>query len=131
MPLPQLLTGLSEIAHDYDALVCDVWGVLHNGSVAMPDACAALKRFRETQGRVVLLSNAPRPKRDVEAMFARLGVALDCYDEIVTSGIATRADLERRRPRRMLSGTRARPGHLRRPRHRAHRHRRCRDRAQQ
>jgi len=102
MPLPQLLTGLSEIAHDYDALVCDVWGVLHNGSVAMPDACAALKRFRETQGRVVLLSNAPRPKRDVEAMFARLGVALDCYDEIVTSGIATRADLERRRPRRMF-----------------------------
>jgi HAD superfamily hydrolase (TIGR01459 family) len=102
MPLPQILTGLSEIAHDYDALVCDVWGVLHDGTAARPEACAALKRFRETRGRVVLLSNAPRPKRDVEAMFARLGVRLDCYDEIVTSGIATRADLERRKPRRMF-----------------------------
>jgi HAD superfamily hydrolase (TIGR01459 family) len=51
---------------------------------------------------VVLLSNAPRPKRDVEAMFGRLGVALDCYDEIVTSGIATRADLETRKPSRMF-----------------------------
>jgi HAD superfamily hydrolase (TIGR01459 family) len=97
----QLLCGLSDIARDYDALVCDIWGVLHNGHAAMPDAVAALKKFRE-QGRVVLLSNAPRPKRDVEAMFVRFGVALDCYDEIVTSGIATRADLERRRPRRMF-----------------------------
>jgi len=102
MPLPKILAGLSEIAHDYDALVCDVWGVLHDGTAARPDACAALKQFRETRGRVVLLSNAPRPKRDVEAMFARLGVALDCYDEIVTSGIATRADLEQRRPKRMF-----------------------------
>src|SRR5580698_8553655 len=102
MPLPQILTGLSEITHASDALVCDVWGVLHDGTAARPEACAALKRFRETRGRVVLLSNAPRPKRDVEAMFARLGVRLDCYDEIVTSGIATRADLGRRRPRRMF-----------------------------
>src|ERR1700733_10693194 len=102
MSFPQILSSLSEIASDYDALVCDVWGVLHDGTAARPDACAALKRFREERGRVVLLSNAPRPKRDVEAMFARLGVALDCYDEIVTSGIATRADLERRRPRRMF-----------------------------
>jgi HAD superfamily hydrolase (TIGR01459 family) len=101
MSSPQILTGLSEIASDYDAVVCDIWGVLHNGSTAMPGACAALKRFRE-RGRVILLSNAPRPKRDVEAMFVRFGVALDCYDDIVTSGIATRADLERRGPKRMF-----------------------------
>src|ERR1700685_2644679 len=99
MPLPQILTGLSEIARDYDALVCDVWGVLHDGAVALPEAIAALKRFRETQGRVVLLSNAPRPKREGEELFVRrFGVQLDCCDEIVTSGIATRTALERRRP---------------------------------
>ncbi|HEX4294262.1 MAG TPA: TIGR01459 family HAD-type hydrolase [Rhizomicrobium sp.] len=102
MPLPQILAGLRETATDYDALVCDVWGVLHDGQAARPDAVDALRRFRETRGRVVLLSNAPRPKRDVETMFKRLGVALDCYDEIVTSGIAVRADLETRKPATMF-----------------------------
>ncbi len=102
MPLPQILTGLRDIASEYDVLVCDVWGVLHDGQAARRDAVDALRRFRETRGRVVLLSNAPRPKRDVETMFRRLGVALDCYDEIVTSGIAARADLEMRKPSRMF-----------------------------
>lgn len=102
MPLPQILPGLREIASEYDALVCDVWGVLHDGQVACEEAVDALRQFRQTRGKVVLLSNAPRPKRDVETMFRRLGVALDCYDEIVTSGIAARADLEKRKPATMF-----------------------------
>jgi len=96
MPMPQILSGLSEIASDYDALVCDIWGVLHNGQSAIMGAVDALHRFRRERGRVVLLSNAPRPARDVETMFRRFGVPLDCYDTIVTSGIATRIDLEKR-----------------------------------
>ena len=92
----QILTGLSEIASEYDALVCDIWGVLHNGTTANSPACAALKRFRAARGPVILLSNAPRPVRDVEEMFKRFGVPLDCYDAIVTSGVATRIDLEGR-----------------------------------
>jgi len=75
--------------------VCDVWGVLHDGRAGNLNAVAALYEFRK-RGRVVLLSNAPRPKRDVEAMFQRFGIPLDCYDEIVTSGIAARLDLEAR-----------------------------------
>jgi HAD superfamily hydrolase (TIGR01459 family) len=96
MPLPAILSGLGEIAPEYDALVCDVWGVLHNGHVANADAVEALRRFRGERGPVILLSNAPRPKRDLETQFARFGVPPDCYDEIVTSGIATRLDLESR-----------------------------------
>jgi HAD superfamily hydrolase (TIGR01459 family) len=92
----QILTGLSEIASEYDALVCDIWGVLHNGTTANSPACAALTRFRAARGPVILLSNAPRPARDVEEMFNRFGVPLDCYDAIVTSGVATRIDLEDR-----------------------------------
>ncbi len=96
MPFPQILSGLRDIASGYDALVCDVWGVLHDGQTGNPNAVAALRKFRDSRGRVVLLSNAPRPKRDVEAMFQRFGIPLDCYDEIVTSGIATRLDLQAR-----------------------------------
>jgi HAD superfamily hydrolase (TIGR01459 family) len=96
MSLPQILSGLREVAPDYDALVCDVWGVLHDGHTGNQDAVAALREFRNSRGRVILLSNAPRPKRDVEAMFKRFDIPQDCYDEIVTSGIAARIDLENR-----------------------------------
>ena len=96
MTPPQILSGLREIASDYDALVCDVWGVLHDGHTGNQKAVAALREFRDSRGRVILLSNAPRPKRDVETMFKRFNIPPDCYDEIVTSGIATRIDLENR-----------------------------------
>lgn len=94
--MTKIISGLREIADQHDALVCDVWGVLHNGQTAFLPACAALKTFREKHGPVVLLTNAPRPVKDVEQMFAKYGVPLDCYDAIVTSGIATRDDLEAR-----------------------------------
>ena len=93
---PQILSGFREIAADYDALVCDVWGVLHNGVTAFAPACDALKTFRAQRGPVVLLSNAPRPENDLKAQFAKFGVPHDCYDAIVTSGGAARADLARR-----------------------------------
>jgi HAD superfamily hydrolase (TIGR01459 family) len=91
-----ILSGLHEIAHDYDALVCDVWGVLHNGTSAHAPAVDALKRFRGEFGPVVLLSNAPRPVDVLEEQFKKFGVPQDCYDAIMTSGIAARVDLAKR-----------------------------------
>ena len=93
---PKLLTHFADIAPGYDALICDVWGVLHNGAVAFKPACDALKNFRDRHGRVILLSNAPRPASDLEIQFERFGVPLDCYDTIITSGGAAREDLARR-----------------------------------
>jgi len=95
--MTKIITGLREIAPQHDALVCDVWGVLHNGDKAHLPACAALKTFKENHGRVILLTNAPRPVSDVEELFVKkYGVPLDCYDAIVTSGVATRDDLAAR-----------------------------------
>ncbi|HSC60378.1 MAG TPA: TIGR01459 family HAD-type hydrolase [Rhizomicrobium sp.] len=95
--MTKIITGLREIAAGHDALVCDVWGVLHNGHSAFADACAALKIFKDTYGPVILLTNAPRPVKDVEELFVeKYGVPLDCYDAIVTSGVATRDDLAER-----------------------------------
>jgi HAD superfamily hydrolase (TIGR01459 family) len=98
MSKPRLITGLSEIAPDHDALICDIWGVVHNGQVPSAEAAEALRRFRRERGRVVLLSNAPRMPGSVVEQFRRIGVATDCYDAIVTSGGATREDLIRRGP---------------------------------
>ena len=98
MTLPHALSGLGEIAGDYDILLCDVWGVIHNGRESWPAACEALTRFNRDHGHVVLISNSPRPSSDVVAQLDRLGVPRDSWRAFVTSGDATRAELARRAP---------------------------------
>ena len=85
-----LISGLSAIADNYDALLCDVWGVLHNGKRAYPGVPEALDNFRKKGGTVLLLSNAPRPSAALPAMFESLGIPHDVYDGILTSGDATK-----------------------------------------
>ena len=94
--VPTIISGLREIAGDYDALVCDVWGVVHDGVRAHMKAVEALRRFRAEYGRVVLLSNAPRPSGPIAQQLAGFGVPADCYDAIVTSGGAAREDIAHR-----------------------------------
>ncbi|HVZ69744.1 MAG TPA: TIGR01459 family HAD-type hydrolase [Rhizomicrobium sp.] len=89
----QILSGLSDIASEYDALVCDVWGVLHNGKEPFLAAAEALRKFRAERGPVVLLSNAPRLVGTLMKQFEAIGVPLDCFDAVVTSGVAARDDL--------------------------------------
>ncbi|HOV03062.1 MAG TPA: TIGR01459 family HAD-type hydrolase [Kaistiaceae bacterium] len=84
-----LLPGFSTIADRYDGILCDLWGVVHNGLTAWPEACAALRAFRAKGGHVVLLSNAPRPNWSVRPQFAGIGVPGDAFDGFVTSGDVT------------------------------------------
>jgi HAD superfamily hydrolase (TIGR01459 family) len=84
---------LSAIAENYDAVLSDVWGVVHNGIAAHPSAVDALLRFRQGGGRVVLITNAPRPSPPIVDMLDRLSVPREAYDAIVSSGDVTRAML--------------------------------------
>ena len=84
-----ILSGLAEIAGEYDVIFCDVWGVIHDGHAAFPRAIEALSRFRDLGKTVVLLTNSPAPSRLVKAQFGRLGVAGKAYDAIVSSGDVT------------------------------------------
>jgi len=93
---PVLVSGLREIAGGYDALICDVWGVLHDGVRAHPAAVEALMRFRTSRGRIVLLSNAPRPAAEIVTQLRLFGVPDEAYDAVVTSGGAARDELIRR-----------------------------------
>lgn len=86
----ETVDGLHALASRYDLALCDVWGVLHDGVTALPSAGDALSRFRAGGGRVVLVSNAPRPGESVLRMLDRLGVVRSAYDTIVTSGDLTR-----------------------------------------
>jgi HAD superfamily hydrolase (TIGR01459 family) len=83
------ISGLGEISDRYDAILCDIWGVLHNGVDSFAPASAALMSFRRRGGAVVLITNAPRPSPPIHRQVLRLGVPPEAFDAIVTSGDVT------------------------------------------
>jgi HAD superfamily hydrolase (TIGR01459 family) len=86
--MTDLIPSLASIAPRYDAVFCDLWGCLHNGKTAFPAAVAALQGFRARGGKVVLVTNAPRPNATVIAQLDRMGVPRDAWDMVVSSGDA-------------------------------------------
>ena len=94
----QTIDGLAALAGRYDVLLCDVWGVIHNGAEAFPGPCAALARWRAEVGPVVLISNAARPSSAVAVQLDGLGVPRESWSALVTSGDVTRTLLAARAP---------------------------------
>ena len=90
------VAGLGDIAFEYDAVIADIWGIVHNGVEPFETACEALRRYRMEHGPVVLVSNAPRPWSSVVEQLDNLGVSSEVYDAIVTSGDVTSFALEQR-----------------------------------
>ena len=68
------LSGLAEAQDHYDAVLCDIWGVLHNGERGYPAAAQALFYLRQLGKAVTLVTNAPRPKAEVAAQLASFGI---------------------------------------------------------
>ncbi|KIN62043.1 HAD-superfamily subfamily IIA hydrolase [Sulfitobacter noctilucicola] len=89
--MTRIIENLSEISAQYDALFVDLWGCVHNGVDAFPDACAALQQYRAEGGKVVLLTNSPRPRAGVEKQIVHFGVPDDAWDTIATSGDSARS----------------------------------------
>jgi HAD superfamily hydrolase (TIGR01459 family) len=89
------------LASNYDVLLCDVWGVVHNGIVAFTEAAEALARFR-ARGTVIFITNAPYPADTVRRFLDRLGVRRDAYDAIISSGDVTRGVVKKRLAQRVF-----------------------------
>ncbi|MEM5500117.1 TIGR01459 family HAD-type hydrolase [Ahrensia kielensis] len=90
----QRIKRLDELLPNYDVILCDVWGVLHNGVDAWTQAYKALIRARDAGAKVVLITNAPRPSPNVIEQLGALGVPTATFDAVVTSGDVTRALIE-------------------------------------
>ena len=88
-----VLNSIKSLGSRYRAWLVDIWGVMHNGHRAFPQAVAANRAFRAQGGVVVLLSNSPRPSPSVADQLRRVGVPDDAYDATVTSGDLTRHEL--------------------------------------
>jgi HAD superfamily hydrolase (TIGR01459 family) len=86
----RFIDKLRDVATGVEVVLSDIWGVVHNGLVAFPDACEALHTFRKQGGTVILITNAPRPADSVQRQLRKLGVEDATYDAIVSSGDLTR-----------------------------------------
>jgi HAD superfamily hydrolase (TIGR01459 family) len=96
------ISGLGEISDRYDAILCDIWGVLHNGVASFTPASKALASFRRRGGAVVLITNAPRPSPPIRRQVLRLGVPPEAFDAVVTSGDVTIGLMEKQSGDRVL-----------------------------
>ncbi len=86
----RFVENLRDLVSEVDVVLSDIWGVVHNGLEAFPEACAALHMFRQQGGTVILITNAPRPADSVQRTLRKLHVPDESYDDIVSSGDLTR-----------------------------------------
>ncbi len=96
MTEPTILPGLRAWADRYDAIICDVWGVLHDGVTVHEGAVDALRRYRDGGGRVLLVSNSPRPGALVIEQLLGMGIPRDTFDDALSSGDIARSWLAER-----------------------------------
>jgi len=92
----KLISGVSDIADQYDALILDLWGVVHNGVEPYPGVLDCMAKLHAAGKKIVLLSNAPRQNKKVEGQVAGFGVPREAYHVLVTSGDVTRLHVELR-----------------------------------
>ena len=93
--MTRIIPALSEISAQYDALFVDLWGCVHDGVTAYPEAIAALQAYRKLGGIVILVTNSPKPREGVAAQLGQFGVPVDAYDSIASSGDSARSAMFR------------------------------------
>lgn len=95
MTIPQF-PGLGAVIERYDALILDLWGVVHNGIEPYPDVPECLEALGRAGKRICLLTNAPRRPAGVERRLVEMGIDERRYQHVMTSGEATHEALRER-----------------------------------
>ena len=93
--MTRIIETFADISGQYDAAFVDLWGCMHNGVEALPDAVAAMQAYRALGGIVVLVTNSPRPWESVAHQILDFGIPEDAWDAIATSGDSARAAMYR------------------------------------
>ncbi len=89
--MTQIIPSLADVSDRYRALFVDLWGCVHDGVQALPDAVRALQDYRARGGIVVLVTNSPKPRAGVREQLTRFGVPEDAWDTIASSGDSARS----------------------------------------
>ena len=82
------LEHLSSIFHEYDAFIIDLWGVMHNGVTLNNSAVKAVSELQSNGKRIVFLSNAPRPSKNVIEYLKKMRMEDRFLKNVLTSGEA-------------------------------------------
>jgi HAD superfamily hydrolase (TIGR01459 family) len=90
------ITGMREVAADYDGFVLDLWGVVHDGVQPYPGVLDCMATLLAAGKRIALLSNAPRRAADVARRITAIGVPPDRYHAVMSSGEEAWQYLKRR-----------------------------------
>lgn len=83
-----MIPSLDEIAAPYATILCDIWGVVHDGGQLLPGAAARLEAWKQAGKTIILVTNAPRPASTIRAGLDALGLARTLYDAVTSSGEA-------------------------------------------
>lgn len=92
--MSQIIHTFADISGQYDVAFVDLWGCMHNGITPFQPAVEAMQTFRDAGGKVVLVTNSPRPWDSVAQQLANMDMAM-CWDAIATSGDSARAAMYR------------------------------------
>lgn len=77
---------LQDIVAPYEALIVDLWGVIHDGTALYPGVAETLQWLHATNKPIVFLSNAPRVAAKARAVLDKLGIDRAHYRDVITSG---------------------------------------------
>ena len=80
------MSFLASLEPKYRLILCDVWGVIHDGVTLYPGSEERLRQWRQEGRCVVLMTNAPRTADAVERQLAQIGLPRSSYDFVATSG---------------------------------------------
>ena len=83
------INNFSEIFEKYDSIICDIWGVIHNGQELFSSSVDCLYDLKNRGYPIILVSNAPRPGEEIKLILKKMGLKKNCYDKIITSGDLT------------------------------------------
>ena len=86
---PIKINNFSEVYEKYDSVICDIWGVIHNGHKLFRSSVDCLYKLKNMGYPIILVSNAPRPGEEIKLMLKNMGLEKNCYDKIITSGDLT------------------------------------------
>jgi HAD superfamily hydrolase (TIGR01459 family) len=80
------IVGLRDIARDFDAMLIDQFGVLHDGHALYPGAAAAMAELAALGIPVVVMTNSGKRAAPNTARVVKMGIARDHFVDCVSSG---------------------------------------------
>jgi len=80
------ISGLSEIARDFDAMLIDQFGVIHDGQNLYPGAAKALAELHALKIPVIIMTNSGKRAAPNTRRVVRMGIPRDHFLACVSSG---------------------------------------------